>query len=186
MTVLPTRLLSFRGQIKDGQGVLQWTSTGETDGLFYTVESSDDGAKFTPIGTVHGQAGAGMGASYQFTDPTPLAGGRFYRIRLVSGTYSQYSNQVMLSDGSIEFTIRSLGNPFTDHVAVEVASPSDITVRVSLVDMYGRMVKQQQQTLSQGLNNFGIDGLGGLSNGTYILQISAGDKIITRKMVKLK
>jgi hypothetical protein len=154
------------------------------DGTTYTVESSSDGVKFTAAGAVHGQAAPGQGASYQWTDPTPLAGARYYRIRISAGTYSTYSTQVMLSDGSITFSVRNLGNPFTDHIAIELATPADGAVRFSLVDMYGRVVKAQRQTLTQGLNNFNIDGLGGLSNGTYILQISAGDKIFTQKVVK--
>jgi len=189
--ILPVRLLSFKGQTKDppaggqgGYGFLQWVSAEETNDLIYTVESSDDGSKFTSIGTVPGQAGAGLGASYQFTDPRPLAGARYYRLRLTSGTYSTYSSQVMLSDGSIEFAIRSLGNPFTDHITMELASPGSATVRLSLIDMYGRVVKAQQQPLIQGLNNFEIRGLEGLANGTYVLQMTTGDKIFTQKMVK--
>ena len=196
--VLPTSLLSFKGHVNPpaggssggsagqggGQGVLQWVSTGEVDGTTYTVESSNDGMKFTAAGTIHGQASPGQGASYQWTDPTLLTGARYYRIRISAGTYSTYSTQVMLSDGSITFSIRNLGNPFTDHIAMELASPADGTVRLSLVDMYGRVVKVQRQTLTQGLNNFNIEGLGGLSNGTYVLQITAGDKIFSQKVVK--
>ena len=130
------------------------------------------------------QASPGQGASYQFTDPTPLAGARYYRIRISAGTYSTYSTQVMLSDGSIAFAIRSLGNPFTDRITMELVSPADATVRLSLVDMYGRVVKAQRQTLTQGLNNFEIQGLGALSNGTYVLQIATADKIFTQKLVK--
>ncbi len=184
---LPTRLISFKGQVNPsagGQGFLQWVSAGEVDGTIYTVESSNDGTRFAAIGTVHGQASPGQGSSYQFADPTPLAGARYYRIRISAGIYSIYSAQVMLSDGSIAFAIRDLGNPFTDHITMELASPADATIRLSLVDMYGRVVKAQRQTITQGLNNFDIPGLGGLSNGTYILQITVGDKIFTRKLVK--
>jgi len=182
--VLPTQLLSFKGQVKEEKGLLQWVSTGETAGTVYTVESSNDGANFTAIGTLHGQAPQGQGAGYQFTDPTPLAGARYYRIRISAGTYSIYSTQVMLSDGSIAFAIRSLGNPFTDHITMELASPANATIRLSLVDMYGRVVKLQQQAVTQGLNNFEIPGLGGLSNGTYVLQVTMDDKIFTQKLVK--
>ena len=67
---------------------------------------------------------------------------------------------------------------------MELVSPADATVRLSLVDMYGRVVKAQRQTLTQGLNNFEIQGLGALSNGTYVLQIATADKIFTQKLVK--
>ena len=73
----------------------------------------------------------GQGANYRFTDPIPLTGARYYRIRISAGSYSIYSTQVMLSDGSVTFAIRSLGNPFTDRITMELASPTDATVRLS-------------------------------------------------------
>jgi len=185
MIVLPTRLISFKGQVNNTHGVLQWTSANEVDGALFTVESSNDGLNFTAIGAIHGQAPAGSGSAYQFTDPNGLAGARYYRIRISAGTYSQYSNQILLTDGTIVFDVRNLGNPFTDHINMEIVSPADMQARLNLVDMYGRMVKVQQQFINQGVNVISIDGLGSLSNGTYILQIIAGDKIITHKVAKL-
>jgi hypothetical protein len=185
MIVLPTKIISFKGQVSDAHGILQWISASEVDGTSFTVESSNDGMKFTAIGNIHGQASPGTGSTYQFTDPTGMAGARYYRIRISSGTYSLYSNQVMLTDGTILFDVRNLGNPFTDHINMEIASPADMQARLHLVDMYGRIVKVQQQYISQGMNLIAIDGLGSLSNGTYILQIIAGDKIITRKLAKM-
>jgi hypothetical protein len=185
MIVLPTRLISFKGQVNNAHGVLQWTSASEVDGISFTVESSNDGLNFTTIGAIHGQAPAGSGSTYQFTDPNGLSGARYYRIRLSTGSYSQYSSQVLLTDGTIVFDVRNLGNPFTDHINMEIASPADMQARLNLVDMYGRVVRVQQQFINQGVNIIAIDGLGNLSNGTYILQIIAGDKIITRKMAKL-
>jgi hypothetical protein len=185
MIVLPTRLISFKGQVNNAHGVLQWTSASEVDGITFTVESSNDGLNFTTVGAIHGQAPAGSGSTYQFTDPNGLSGARYYRIRLSAGSYSQYSSQVLLTDGTIVFDVRNLGNPFTDHINMEIASPADMQARLNLVDMYGRVVRVQQQFINQGVNIIAIDGLGNLSNGTYILQIIAGDKIITRKMAKL-
>ena len=185
MIVLPTKLISFKGQVNNARGVLQWTSASEVEGAIFSVESSNDGLNFTTIGAIHGQAPPGSGSTYQFTDPNGLSGARYYRIRISAGNYSQYSNQVLLTDGAIVFDVRNLGNPFTDHINMEIASPSDMQARLNLVDMYGRVVKVQQQYINQGVNIIAIDGLGNLSNGTYILQIIAGDKIITHKVAKL-
>jgi len=183
--VLPTKLIGFKGQVVNAHGTLQWTSGSEAEGTIFTVESSNDGLTFNTIGAVHGQAPAGSEYTYQFTDPNGLSGARYYRIRISSGTYSQYSSQVLLTDGTIVFDVRNLGNPFTDHINMEIASPTDMQARLNLVDMYGRIIKVQQQFINQGMNIIAIDGLGSLSNGTYILQIIAGDKIITHKVAKL-
>ena len=182
---LPTYLISFKGQEKGGLGALQWLSADETEGLSYVIERSDDGAHFTSVGTVQGTAGDGRGASYQFTDPKPLAGQVYYRIRISSGSYQRYSSQVLLSSTGFELAIRSLVNPFIDHITVDLTSPTDGTVQVSLIDLYGRLIRQVKQPVNQGLNNFTLYGLGRLANGTYVLQIHSGEQVISKKLIKL-
>ena len=183
---LPTYLISFKGQEKGGLGALQWLSADETEGLSYVIERSDDGAHFTSVGTVQGTAGDGRGASYQFTDPKPLAGQVYYRIRISSGSYQRYSSQVLLSSTGFELAIRSLVNPFIDHITVDLTSPTDGTVQVNLIDIYGRLIRQVKQPVNQGLNNFTLYGLGRLANGTYVLQIHSGEQVISKKLVKIK
>ena len=107
---LPTTLVYFRGQLQNnGLANLQWTSTGEVPGLQFAVERSDDGTHFVAIGTLPGTAVPGEGASYQFTDPTPVAAQSYYRIQMTSNTFSQYSALVLLSNTSIK---ASMSGPF--------------------------------------------------------------------------
>jgi len=182
---LPTTIVNFRGQMKDGFGTLQWASADETGLVNYIVESSDDGHAFTAIGNVPGKAAAGQGAAYNFTDPQPLTGQRYYRIRITSGSYSVYSNQVLLSNSGFDFAIRSLINPFTDHINVDMTIPTDGIVTFNIVDMYGRYIRRERQAVTQGLNTMTIYGLGGLAPSTYALQIQYNDKQISNKVVKV-
>jgi hypothetical protein len=183
--VLPTYLISFKGTERTGLGALQWVSANETAGVSFTVERSDDGSNFYSVGIVQGQAAEGAGSYYQFTDARPLSGQVYYRVRLNAGSYQRYSSQVLLSSSGFDFGIRSMVNPFTDHISIDMTSPAEGTVQINLLDMYGRMIRQIKQPVSQGLNNINIYGLGSLPVGTYALQMQYGDQSISKKLIKL-
>ena len=185
MITLPTTLLSFRGQLKEGLGTLQWASTNEVTGLSYGIERSEDGVHFTPIGTVPATAGEGQGAAYQFTDPKPVSAQTYYRINMSGNSVHRFSNQVLLSNTGIGFEVRSALNPFIDHINIDLTTPADGMAVISLVDMYGRFVQRVRQPVSQGLNNLTLYSLGNLSNGTYALQIQYNDQLISKKLVKI-
>ena len=186
LIVLPTTLLSFRGQLENnGLANLQWTTTGEVPGLQFAVERSDDGTHFTQIGTLPGAAAPGQGATYQFTDPTPVAAQSYYRIQMFSSGFSQYSGLVLLGNSSIGFNIKSVQNPFFDQINMEMTAPSTGTATITLIDLYGRSLRRMVQPINQGLNSINLYGLGSLPTATYALQIQYGDHLVSQKVVKL-
>jgi hypothetical protein len=185
MVVLPTNLLSFRGQVQTGLGNLQWTTAGEVPGLQFILERSDDGTHFHPIATLPGNAPAGEGAAYQFSDPTPVSTQSYYRISLTSNSISKFSNLVLLSNSNIQFNVRSVLNPFVDQVTIDMTVPADGTVVISLIDLYGRYIRRTVQPVNQGLNNLSLHGLGNLPNATYAMQIQYGDQLVSVKLLKV-
>ncbi len=185
MIALPTSLLSFRGQVQNGLGNLQWTTSNEVPGVVYSVERSDDGQHFNPIGTLPGTAGDGQGAAYQFTDPTPVSSQTYYRIGIVSGSIQRYSNLVLLSNSGIQFAVRSVLNPFIDQININLTAPGDGMAVISLVDMYGRNIRRVKQPVTQGLNNLKLYGLGNLPCANDALQILYNDQLVSQKLVKV-
>jgi len=185
LVALPTTLLSFHGQVSGGLGSLQWVSSNEVDGLSYGVERSDDGTNFTTIATVPSTAGAGNGAAYRFTDPTPVGIQTYYRINLIASSLHLYSNLVLLSNTNISFQIRSIINPFADHIRVDMTASGNGTAILTLVDLYGRVIRRQQQQVTQGYNTVTMFGLSGLPVATYALQIQYNNQLVSEKMVKV-
>lgn len=185
MITLPTSLLSFRGQVFSGLGKLQWTSSNEVSGLSYTLERSDDGTTFRPLGTLPGTASEGGGAVYQFNDPNPVSAQSYYRVVMTGNSVHRTSNLVLLSNSDISFEIRSVLNPFINQLNIDLSTPGAGTVLVSLADMYGRYVRHEQQQVNQGLNTLNVYGLGYLPAGTYVLQIQYNDRVISKKLVKV-
>lgn len=182
---LPTTLVSFRGQVNgNGLGVLNWTSADEVPGLSYDLERSDDGVHFAAVATVPGTAGNGEGASYQFTDPRPVTAQTFYRVNMVAAAFSKYSNLVMLGSGALSFQVRSALNPFSDHISVDLTAPGDGTAVLTLLDLYGRVVRRDRLAVTQGLNTLNVYGVAGLPAATYALLIQCGDRVTCEKLVK--
>src|SRR5258708_6417600 len=81
---------------------------------------------------------------YHYTDPNPLAAQSYYRINITGANTHRYSNLVLLGTAGIGFEIRTLVNPFTDHITMDLTTPGDGTVVISLTDMYGRVVRREK------------------------------------------
>lgn len=184
LIALPTTILSFSGRVKDGFGNLQWTTSNEVDNLLYAVMRSDDGVHYTQLMSLPAAGGNGGGAAYTFADVTPAGLQTWYRIDMISGPVRRNSNLVLLSNSNLSFEVRSLQNPFTDHINVELTAPANGLATIGLVDMYGRYLRRYRQPLTQGLNNFTLFDLGGLPAGTYALQIQCNGQLVSRKLVK--
>lgn len=185
LVALPTTLLSFRGQVHNGLGNLNWVSSNEVDGLLYTIERSEDGVNFRQLVTVPGVAGNGRGANYAFSDPNPVAAQSYYRVTMTGNTVKRESNIVLLSNSNIRFEVRSALNPFVDHITLDVTAPGNGAVVISLADMYGRFVRRVQEPVGQGLNNLALYGLGSLPAGTYVLQVQMNDQVVSKKVMKV-
>lgn len=182
--ILPTSIV-FRGQLKDGLADLQWTSSLETPNTRYIVERSDDQLNYSAIGFINGNAGDGSGASYEFTDPRPVNGPTYYRINITDNSYNKYSKIVLISNSLINFEIKSLINPFIDEISFDMTVPQDGPAVFTLIDLYGRIIKQEKQNVVEGWNTIQIYIPGYLPSGSYVLQVLYADQRISKKLIKV-
>ncbi len=185
MITLPTTLLSFKGQLNGGLGQLAWTTAGEVEGLNYSVERSDDGVHFSAIATLPATAAPGEGATYEYTDHTPISAQSYYRINLIAQSLNKFSQLVLLSDGQLAFQVRSALNPFIDHLGVNLVSPGDGVVTFTLLDLYGRVVHRDKQTVTQGYNALTVYGVSNLPAASYALLIQCNNQVTCQKVVKV-
>jgi hypothetical protein len=181
--VLNTKLKYFIGQVQDGYGKLQWEIENEANNIVYEIERSTDQLHFEKIGQIAGSA-AGSVKVYEFTDPNPLTSHTYYRIKLVEGNRSQYSRIVLLSNRALQYEIRSLINPFTETLAFEMISPADGVALVTLMDTYGRPVKQTREAYNKGITSMRLTNLSMLAVGTYTLMIQADGQVFNKKVIK--
>ena len=182
--VLPTIFKAFTGQPQSGYARLQWDVENETSNVVYEVERSDDMTTFYKVGTVSASSSGNGSASYVLNDPSTLGEQTYYRIKMTNGTANKYSKIVLLSSGKLEYAIKSLINPFKDVLSFEMIAPENGTARITLIDAYGRVVRQSIETYSQGLNQMKLLNVSALANGAYLLRIDAGEKTFTRSVIR--
>jgi hypothetical protein len=182
---LPTSIV-LDGQLKNGFALLSWRSADETGNIKYIIERSDGHSAYETVGTVAGNALQSSGSSYNFTDPKPVSGQTYYRINITDNSYHQFSKIVVLSNSTINFDMKSLVNPFNEMITFDLTVPEKGVALFTLVDIYGRVIKQEKQPVNAGWNSIQIYQLGILSSGSYILQTRYTDKTITRQVLKMQ
>jgi len=182
--VLSTTVI-LNGQLNEGTAHLEWLSSNETSGVSYIVERSDnDASNFKTIATVYAHGPDGSGNQYNFIDPVPVANQAYYRINVTDNNAQTYSKIILLSNTTIAFDIKSLVNPFTSTVSFDMTVPENQMASFIINDEFGRVIKQEMQPVTKGLNNIKIYGLDALSTGMYILQVRYADHLIAKRIIK--
>lgn len=181
--VLNTRLKNFTGVAQDGHGRLQWESETEANNVVYEIERSTDQSRYEKIGQVIGSA-SGSGRIYQFNDPNPLSSHTYYRLKVVEGNRSQYSRVVLLSNSALQYGMRSLINPFTQQLVFEIIAPEDGIAQITLIDTYGRAVRQYREAYNTGLTSIRLTDVASLPVGSYSLRVEAGKQVFNKKVIK--
>jgi hypothetical protein len=96
----------------------------------------------------------------------------------------KYSQTILLSN-NVDFQVRSLINPFRNNISFELVTPHDGSAVITLIDMYGRIIRQQKESIMRGTNSMNVDGLSALGKGVYSVKIQVGDIIINKLAAKL-
>lgn len=176
--ITPVTFINVSAKPVAGGTLITWEVADEIDVKEYEVERSDDGARFSKIGSV----GANGNDTYTFTDVQPIKGAAFYRIKNVdlNGDY-KYSTIITLRNGGSLVITRAYPLPARGNLTLqhnEAFRQSLITI--SSLD--GKMVKTQRP--STGSIQTDID-LSGMQSGVYLLRYDDGrGQVETLKIVK--
>lgn len=184
MWVLRTEITAVNGQLRNSFASINWETANETTGTIYEIEKSTDGSNFVKIGTVNGRYPNSSG-SYTFDDPNALTTTAFYRIRIKEDAVSHLSKAIVLSPGSIEFSIKNLVNPFSNAIQFDVVLPGSGDVILTVFDNYGNKVKTQTlHQASKGMNSVRIADVAGLATGFYTLRAEWQQQTVSKRIVK--
>jgi len=150
------------------------------------VERSTNNLDFAPIGQVRAAGNSQYRIDYGFTDPAPVHGVNYYRLRLVDLDGSYETSNVIV----VEFTGTGNGlsvwpNPVQEllHIGVDLHGQAAVTVQV--LDALGRMVQQQRTVVAAGQASMEM-GTATLVPGAYMVRIlgSGGEQLGTARFVK--
>ncbi|MDQ6609380.1 MAG: SGNH/GDSL hydrolase family protein [Bacteroidota bacterium] len=174
-TPLPAKLINFAGQRQGNNNNLKWTVAQEQDVESYEIERSEDGRTWKKAGTIKSLGNSAIQRTYSFIDNAVSGVKQFYRLITVdiNGTSNQ-SNIIILNGAKTN--ILKLGslfpNPADSRINLVVDLPSKATVIIDVMDVIGRVVKTQKNSLESGSNTVELN-VEELTKGSYFVRVAS-------------
>ena len=154
--VLPVELASFRVDLLGERGILNWTTTSETDNAGFFIEhrrmaagiasgdpvSGRHSSSWTDLGFVEGAGTTSTSTSYQFKTPLLAVGRHAFRLRQVDqdGTETQTRTIEATVRLTKPYQVTTYPNPASDEVWTELTVGTDQRVSIAVYDVLGREV----------------------------------------------
>ena len=179
--VLPVTVTNFTAQKVTDAVVLKWNVTAETDFKQYNIERSTDGNKFNVIGSLEGR----NLPQYSFTDNNlPNATVVYYRLKMIDSD-GKFNNSNILAVKLNKILSNALvyPNPTVGDLNIKLYEPLFTNSTLQILDVTGRMVKQQN--VSANNVNIRLD-VTGLSAGRYFIKIANSQQVINQSFVVIK
>lgn len=178
---LPVTLVAFGARRVGPDARLSWTTASELNSQGFEVQVSTDGQQFRALGFVASALpGSTAAHSYGYTDAeTGKTGTRYYRLRQLDWDGQQhFSPVVVVSFDGAELATGRLSaypNPFENEVSFPWAgaTSSGQPLQVQLLDLSGRVLRQQMLDDSQNLLT--MSNLTTLPAGTYLARLTLPD-----------
>lgn len=176
---LPVKLLSFNGVKQNQQVKLLWSTAQELNSQSFEIERSSDGNSFAKIGAVAAKGSASSKIDYSFNDNQPLRGMNYYRLKEVDQDGKFIHSLVARVNFDLQLSIHITPNPASGFIYVNpgnINSPANLQV----IDLNGKLVKQQLLTQSGGNQ---LVSLSGLAKGLYTVKLVSAETVTTQKLV---
>jgi hypothetical protein len=178
---LPIQLSSFTAQAIDKTILLNWETLSETNNASFDIERSTDGKNFTKIGSKEGSGTTTALTKYRFVDENPLPGTNYYRLKQIDFDGKSEISAVKSAFSNIPFATLSVVQS-ANTVTAQIISPEKEKAKLSLFDIGGRILAQQDITLEKGLNRF--DFSLNLNSGVYFFKLTSVSSQVNTKFVK--
>lgn len=179
---LPITLKSFQAKAASNSVLLIWETAEEKNNDYFLIERSTNGADFETVSErILSSGNSEYSSRYSWTDPTPVAGINYYRLKQVDldgAVYYHGIRTAKMEQGVFE--IRVFPNPVIQLLNIRLSGEETSTI--SVMDMTGRRVFDA--VAPEGRQTVELD-LSTLPSGNYTLSISSDREIQSLKLVKL-
>jgi hypothetical protein len=181
-SVLPVTLFNFRGEIKNNQALLTWSTANEINNKGFEVEQSHDNKAFSSIGFVAAVKTSTGVNNYSFINSELLSGANYYRLKQVDNDgASRYSSVVKLDYSKFAWAI--FGNP-SNNTFIQLQTEAQSNVAIQIVSLNGQLIQTiRKGNLSQGTYNIPLN-LTNAPHGIYIVRLLVDKNSYTKKLIK--
>ena len=177
---LPVDLLNFSGTCVGNGTKISWSTASESNSSYFTLEKSLDAQNFTWLSNIHAAGNSTQKESYLFTDESNN-GTVYYRLSEtdkngVEKMFSVIPVNACKTDGRESIQAYS-GNGM---INVSIYSLSDQPVHITVYDVTGRLIYQDELTARQGSNNYSINPT--VTTGIYMVEIQTNSSSLTKRI----
>ena len=183
---LPIELRSFEAQPDGSEVKLLWSTASETNNAYFAIERISEGLTFYEIGSVQGSNNSNEVLHYSFTDPSPISGINYYRLKQVDFDGSFEYSPVISIDLTNNNSFADLyPNPvkldFGNKLYFKLNTPETRErMQVKMISMSGAVVYSGFVSIVN--NQSYIELAPNTPKGTYIVIFSDGKNINREKI----
>ena len=176
---LPVTLVNFEVNSVNGQVLVLWQTTAESNNDFFTVERSSNSINFEEVHTVNAPGNSNILRKYSWTDTFPHQGTSYYRLKQTDFDKSfTYSTIKSVSIKSLPSVLEVFPNPVSDYLILKDSGRGG-SRSYKIFDMNGRLV--ETSVLKDGEQK--ID-LTRLSSAIYLVHFINNTDIQKIKIIK--
>jgi hypothetical protein len=184
--VLPVKLISFGGERKNNDVMLNWQTSDEYNMTGYEIEKAGNSNLFKSI--VFAPARNDLkNDRYTFTDANAFTSSSIvqYRLKQIDNDgKATYSKIISIKDLSFAGNI-VFANPFSNILQLRLNLESAEVVSINIYNVLGALVASEKPVLYNGFGNtITVSSTAALRNGVYLLRVTIGTKQFTYKIVK--
>ncbi len=185
-SVLPISLLSFTGKIQNNVSLLKWTTSQEQNSKNFIVQRSEDGIRFTSIGSVAAANNSYAVRDYAYNDDISAikAAKIYYRLQLNDNNGQQELSNIIVLNNSYdkdEFVVSP--NPFQHTIQIRGVFDKIEDAAIRILDMTGRELLVKKVITQVGVNIFEVD-VADIAKGTYMLRVKTQSKELAKMIIK--
>ncbi len=179
---LPVTLVAFGGKLnKNEQSELNWITSSELNNSYFDVEYSTNG-EFYKIGTIKGNGTTFHYHDYAFIHLTPAVGDNYYRLKQVDyNGKTAYSEVINIPYSKKVGPFAITPNPTHGELNIQYEAISDDDVNISVTNLLGQVLYQNQYNSSIGLNALNLN-LQHWEPGIYFVNFTINGEAITQKI----
>ena len=172
--LLPVELIEFTGKVKKTGVELSWVTTNEINNQGFNIQKSRNGFDWKKIKFIKGATRSEETNAYNFFDTNPYHGANYYRLKQID------------FDGNYEFS-KIIGVNLTEENEINVyPNPSENEIEIAGVEKGQVSISDKMGKVVLHSTYFGdkID-ISKLSIGIYFIHINSGDRITTKRLIKI-
>lgn len=187
VAVLPVSIIKFSAVYNKGISNIAWTTAQEINTSRYEVLRSTDGYNYQAIGTVTSRNSLSL-QNYTFQDLNIPAGSKniFYKLAAYDQDGTMRTSNVVVVKATGDEKRKEMSifpNPSTSHAQASFNTDKSGLANIYVFDAAGKVILQQQASVSAGNNSVTINNIVKLADGMYTVKLTVNETTYSSKLI---